>query len=144
MKKNGIINRGLLKGIGEIGHTDMIFICDAGFPIPKDSLCIDLSIVKGFPTIDVVLEALLGEVVVEEYFVHDLMKKVNLECYEYVKSCLDRQEGNEVAFGILKEKANQAKMMIRTGDIRPCSNLVLVAASGVPEMVRKYELDRRK
>lgn len=138
MKKGGIINRGILKGIGEIGHTDAVMICDSGFPIPKDAQCVDLSLVKGTPRLEPVLDALLEEMVVEAFYLHDEMPGANPEGYAYVQKKLTKQTGHEVNFEVLKEKASQAKLIIRTGEIRPCSNIILIAASGVPEMVEKY------
>ncbi|MGA2143035.1 MAG: RbsD/FucU domain-containing protein, partial [Brevinematales bacterium] len=69
MKKNGILNSGILKLIGTLGHTDRFTVCDAGLPIDKNVERIDLAVTKGTVKLMDVLKPLLEEIVVEKIII---------------------------------------------------------------------------
>lgn len=131
MKKNGILNPHLMKGLTALGHLDSVVICDAGFPVPKTVPCIDISLVKGIPNFIQVLHAVLNEIIVEEFVVFDFMQQYNEDYYNQVKSLMKKQKAVECSMDEFREKANAAKLVIRTGELLPCSNIILVSASGV-------------
>lgn len=70
MKKNGILNKELSSVIAAMGHTDMLLVCNAGFPIPNDAHRVDLAPCEGRPgfleTISVILRELAMEKVIAE------------------------------------------------------------------------------
>ena len=78
----GILNAQLMGELTKIRHEDIIVICDIGFPIPKGSNVVDVSLVEGLPTFPQVLKAVLNEIIVESYTIFDIMKKYNQEYYE--------------------------------------------------------------
>lgn len=47
MRKTGLLNTAIIKEISAIGHTQYLIIGDAGLPIPKDTLLIDLALKSG-------------------------------------------------------------------------------------------------
>lgn len=49
MRKTGLLNTAIIKEISAIGHTQYLIIGDAGLPIPKDTLLIDLALKSGVP-----------------------------------------------------------------------------------------------
>ena len=49
MKKNGILNAELAHAVASMGHTEIMMVVDAGFPIPRDAWRIDLAIEQDLP-----------------------------------------------------------------------------------------------
>lgn len=134
MKKQGILNANLIGELTKLRHTDKLVICDAGFPIPSDATYVDISLVAGVPTMLQVLKAILNEIIVEEYAVFDLMEKYNNPYYDEIAALLYVQKSSKLSMDAFYAKAENAKLFVRTGDLLPCSNILLVSASGVSMM----------
>jgi len=131
MKKSGILNPFLMEGLTSLGHLDSVLICDAGFPVSKNANVVDISLVAGIPNFMQVLRAVLNEIIVEEYVVFDFMEKYNKEYYSEVKRLFAKQKAVECSMDDFRVKAENAKLVIRTGELLPASNIILVSASGV-------------
>lgn len=131
MKKAGILNAQLICELTKIRHKDKLVICDAGFPIPKGATVVDVSLVAGIPSMLQVLKAVLNELIVEDYTVFDKMKEVNREYYDFVTGIFKVQPGFETDMDGFIEQAKEAKLFIRTGELKPCSNIMLTSATGV-------------
>ena len=131
MKKSGILNAELICELTKIRHKDKLVICDAGFPIPKGATIVDVSLVAGIPSMIQVLKAVLNEIIVEDYTVFDRMKEANKEYYEFGTEIFRLQTGCETDMDGFIEQAKEAKLFIRTGELRPCSNIMLTSATGV-------------
>lgn len=134
MKKSGVLNARLMSELTKLRHMDKIVICDAGFPIPRHAEVIDVSLVAGVPTVPQVLKAVLNEVIFEEYMIFDMMRDYNKEYYKEITSLLAAQKSSEVSMSEFQDFAEDAKVFVRTGDLAPCSNILLISASGVPVM----------
>ncbi len=142
MKKTGILNADLAYHMAQLRHMDYVMICDAGYPIPKGSTIVDVSLVEGFPTVPQVLKALVGECVFQDYTILAPMKEVNPVYYQLVTALFQVQDKFELPMDEFRAKAAEyAKFYIRTGDTRPCSNILLMSASGVKERVEKYDVN---
>lgn len=131
MKKSGILNPYIMQGLTALGHLDSVVICDAGFPVPQGVNCVDISLVGGVPNFIQVLNAVLNEIIVEEYVVFDFMEKYNSDYYQKVKSLFKKQKSVECSMDDFRKKAENAKLFIRTGELLPASNIILISASGV-------------
>jgi D-ribose pyranase len=131
MKKSGILNPFLMEGLTSLGHMDSVLICDAGFPVSKNANVVDISLIAGIPDFMQVLKAVLNEIIVEEYVVFDFMEKYNKEYYSEVKRLFAKQKAVECSMDDFRVKAENAKLVIRTGELLPASNIILVSASGV-------------
>ncbi len=141
MKKSGILNADLLCELTKLRHLDKLVICDAGFPIPKGATVVDVSLVAGIPTFMQVLKAVLNEMIVEEYIIFDFMKEFNKEYYDEVKGIFKNQRANEIPMTPdFVEASKEAKLFIRTGELRPASNIMLVSASGVKEVCESLDI----
>lgn len=135
MKKSGIINAELMYELTSLRHTDKMVICDAGYPIPRDAVVVDVSLKENMPRVMNVLPLILNEIIVEKYVIFDLAKQVNQPLYKYFKNTFtNAQECQEVSMSEFQKLAEDAKFYIRTGDVTPCANILLVSASGVHEM----------
>lgn len=140
MKKTGILNAELLCELTKLRHQDMLVICDAGFPIPKGSKVVDVSLVAGIPTFMQVLKAVLNEIIIEDYVVFDFMKQYNAEYYEELKKMFVKQTSSEVSMPDFVEKSKDAKLFIRTGELKPASNILLTSATGVRQMCDELDV----
>lgn len=134
MKKTGILNAHLICELTKLRHQDKFVICDAGFPIPKGEKVVDVSLVAGIPDFKQVLTAVLNELIIEEYTVFDFMKEYNKEYYDWITEIFKNQVSNEVSMPEFIEQSKDAKLFIRTGELKPASNILLVSATGVKEM----------
>lgn len=140
MKKNGMLNAQLLGELTKLRHQDQLVICDIGFPIPKGSNVVDVSLVEGLPTFVQVLKAVLNEIIVEDYVIFDFMKQYNEEYYSFLKENLKNQACSEVSMEAFVEASKAAKLFIRTGEPKPASNILLTSATGVRFMNEKLDV----
>ncbi len=69
------------------------------------------------------------------------MEKYNGEYYKEVKNLFKKQKAIECSMDDFRARAENAKLVIWTGELIPASNIILVSASGV-DFVSK-ELDVR-
>ena len=141
MKKSGILNAKLMEELTALGHFDRFVICDIGFPIPRGAVKIDLALVEGVPGFLQTLKAVLKEVVVQQIFLMDAVKDANPKLYSEACTLLTKQETEYCDFAAFRKECMEAKFFIRTGEAAPCSNMILVSASGVAERVQKYNID---
>lgn len=140
MKKSGILNAKLLGELAKLRHKDKLVICDAGFPIPAGANVVDVSLVAGIPDFITTLNAVLNEMIFEKYECFSNMQEKNPEYYGYLKEKLVQQEKQEADMAQFREDCADAKLNIRTGELKPCSNLMLVSASGTEAAVRKFDV----
>lgn len=141
MKKAGIINPELMKELTGLGHFDSFVICDMGFPIPRGAVKVDLSLIPGYPQFFTVLKACLNEIVVQEMVMLDGIKEANPRLHEKILGIVHNQDLQYISLPKFREKAEEAKFYIRTGERMPCSNICLVSASGVKERADKYNIE---
>ena len=72
-----ILNAELAGAIATMGHTDVLMIVDAGFPIPDDVTRIDLALTRGIPTIEDVLTLVDEELIAERVLHADDVPEMN-------------------------------------------------------------------
>lgn len=125
MKKNGILNHQIMLAISTMGHTDSLVIADAGLPIPPEAARIDLALVPGVPGFAETLEAVLGELQVEEAVVAAEMKGRNPAVAAEVNRLLQGIKVQEVSHEQFKELTGKAVAVIRTGECTPYANVIL-------------------
>lgn len=141
MKKSGILNGELEGALTDLRHGDGLVICDQGFPIPKGCRTIDISLVSGIPTWKQVLTAVLHEMRFCGYYIVDFMGEANPEYYDLVKKSFVKYEvQKEITMEEFIEKTKEAKLVIRTGEPLPASNIYLESCSGDPWSVEEYEV----
>lgn len=140
MKKYGIVNPRLMGALTALGHYDKFAITDVGMPLPKGAEVIDLSIIPGMPEFMTVLRIILKEVTVEEYTIFDTMKQYNSETYQALEALLCRQGRHECSMAEWIEQSRKCRFFVRTGELLPCSNIILESAP-VHEIFReKYDV----
>ncbi|GIT78668.1 L-fucose mutarotase [Leifsonia sp. LS1] len=133
MKKNGILNAELSGALATLGHTDLLLVVDAGFPIPRDAHRIDLAIAENLPDLRTVLGLIADELVVEGVVRADDVVSNNPRLDEWLA---DRFAGAEFSTrahaDLLGPVAAQAKVIVRTGAFEPWGNIGLICGVDVP------------
>ena len=127
MKRSGIINAKLAGALARLGHTDQVVVCDAGLPLPPGPEVVDLAFRFGVPSFETVLSALLDELVVEGATAAEEVER-NTRSHEYLISHLP--DLGFVPHEELKRMVAGAKLVVRTGEATPYSNVIL--RCGVP------------
>ena len=121
------MNAQLAGALARLGHTDLVVVCDAGLPIPSGPAVVDLAFRFGVPAFDIVLSGLLEELVVEGAIAAEEVES-NPRSYELLRDRLP--DLGLVPHEELKRIVAGAKLVIRTGEATPYSNVIL--RCGVP------------
>lgn len=133
MKRTGILNAELSAALATLGHTDLLLVVDAGFPVPRDAHRIDLAIAENLPDLRTVLGLIADEVVVEGVVRADNVPTHNPRLDDWL---LDRFAGAEFStrphVEVLGELAREAKVVVRTGAFEPWGNIGLYCGVDAP------------
>lgn len=133
MKRTGILNADLSRVIATLGHTDILLVCDAGFPIPRDATRIDLAIAEDLPRLETILELLSKEIIVEEIRYAEDVKTNNAPLADTVERLFPNAPVQTVPHvDMLESIGRRAKAIVRTGGFNPWGNIALVCGVDVP------------
>ncbi len=127
MKKGGVLNQDLSSLIANMGHTDMVTICDSGLPIPLDTARIDLAVSSGIPSFLDVLHAVATELEVEKIILAEELKEKNPNLLTTVEKIFPHAEKETVPHETFKKISCHSKAIVRTGEITPYANVILVS-----------------
>ncbi|RYL92780.1 D-ribose pyranase [Sporolactobacillus sp. THM7-4] len=126
MKKTGVINSQISTVIASMGHMDTLGIGDAGMPVPKDTPKIDLAVEKNLPSFIQVLKNVLLEMQVQEVYLADELKSQNQEQLKKIQEVINVPI-KFISHKKMKADLRSAKAFIRTGEMTPYSNIILVS-----------------
>ena len=136
MKKSGILNAQLSGALATLGHTDLIMVVDAGFPIPSTALRVDLAISENLPDLRTVLTLINDEIIVEAVTRAELVVSHNPPLNEFITSTFSGAEFRVRPHEeILTQMADEAKVIVRTGAFDPWGNIGLYCGVDVPKWV---------
>lgn len=132
MKRGTLLNRDLSTLVASLGHLDEIVIADAGLPVPDGVVVIDLAVSPGVPGFWDVVQALRSELIIEAAVHAD---EVPGELFDKMSATIHawgHENNKPVALSstpheVFKDRARNAKAIIRTGECTPYCNLVLVS-----------------
>jgi D-ribose pyranase len=127
MKKGGILHPGINRLLAETGHTDLITICDRGFPVPMEVERIDLALVSGIPTVLDVLKAINEEFVIDTVILAEEMAEASPERYRLLLESFPGIRFKTVPHLEFKQIAPESRGVIRTGDETPYANIIIVS-----------------
>jgi D-ribose pyranase len=132
MKRTPLLNRHLSALIATLGHGDRIVVADAGLPMPAGVPVIDLAVIAGLPRFADVLSAMQTELMVEAVIwadeaPADLTAQLNTGFDLWAKD-----QGRAIARSTLSHEAFKAasasaRAIIRTGEVTPYANVILVS-----------------
>ncbi|MGQ9366950.1 D-ribose pyranase [Azospirillum sp. ST 5-10] len=132
MRPNRILHPELARALATLGHTDIVMVTDAGFPIPAAANRIDLGFYEGLPDVCDVLRVLRQEIFVEEVHFATEVRDCNPDLYARIQ---DIYTGSGAVFkGTTHEElcadyAHRAKVVVRSGSFNPWANFALVAST---------------
>ncbi|MGL4677704.1 MAG: D-ribose pyranase [Brevinema sp.] len=128
MKKTDLLNAPISALIAQLGHTDTIVIADAGLPIPKGILRIDLALTRGIPTFKQVLQVVLTEMSVESYTIaSESTSSFEQLCQKLLEKSNNQANGQRISHKDFKQQCQYAQVVIRTGECSPYFNIILHA-----------------
>ncbi len=125
---SGILNPQLNHLLCRIRHTNALVIADAAFPFWPQIETVDLTLVRGIPTIGQVLDAILPNF--KAGAVHMAEEFLSCNTHETQDSFRSACRGVPTHFEPhieFKKRVPQAIGLIRTGDTTPYGNLILVS-----------------
>ncbi|MCE5170529.1 D-ribose pyranase [Paenibacillus profundus] len=127
MKKGGILHPQLNRILSETGHTDMLTVCDRGFPVPMSVERLDLALCDDIPTVVDVLQAVAGEFIIDCVVITEEMQSFSPERVAELKALLPDVRWKVMAHVEFKQLCQESRAVIRTGDTTPYANLMIVS-----------------
>lgn len=138
MKKTGVLNAELSKAIASMGHTDIMMVVDAGYPIPRDAWRIDLAISEDLPSTEQIIRLIAEELFVEETYVAEAVPECNEPLNTLIQESFKEAEHKLAKHeDLLGEFGERAKVIVRTGAFNPWGNVALVSGVDAPKFFGK-------
>lgn len=126
MIKNGILHPQLASLLARFRHVNSIAIVDGPFPSYPNVELVDLALIKGFPTVPDVLDAILPYLdLTGIYLANEFSEKVNLDTVNKYKKHFENIPTILIPHEEFKVKVGQALAIIHTGDAVPYSSVIL-------------------
>lgn len=132
MRPDRILHPQLARALAELGHTDIVLVTDAGFPIPRTIERVDLGFWPGIPTVVQVLEVLRREVHAEQVAFAPEVVSHNPRLYEELQRIFTGSGAQFATIAherLIAEVAPRAKLAVRSGDLQPWGNVALTAST---------------
>ena len=138
MKLGRILNKKLNTAIADMGHGDILIICDAGFPIPTEEQRIDLAIEKDVPTVEQLLDVISSDFAYERTIISAEMKDYNRPLYDAIERIAFRCPVEAIPYTeFMETMPGKAKYIVRSGAFNPYGNIALVSAIDAPRWWNK-------
>lgn len=132
MRPDRILHPELAAALATLGHTDIVLVTDAGFPIPAGANRIDLGIWPGTVDVREILRVLHKEIFVEDVLFASEVRDCHPQLYQDVQTIYT---GSGAEFHCASHEklcddiAHRAKLIIRSGSFEPWANFALVAST---------------
>jgi D-ribose pyranase len=131
MRETGTINRDIDNLLSQLGHTDEIVVCDAGFAISSAVATVDISLAKNKPAVPEVLQELIRHFSVEKLVMAKETKAVSPTRFRAIVDLFDEGMPVEtIPQTESRQGARTVKGIIRTGDFTAYSNVLLISGAG--------------
>jgi D-ribose pyranase len=128
MRSNGgILNAQLSRVLSETGHTDTLVVTDAGLPIPRTVERVDLAIRRDLPRFLDVLDAVLGEIKVEQVTLAEEIRVHSPEMLEQISARFDQLTLGLVPHVEFKRRCADTRAAVRSGEFTSYANVILTA-----------------
>ena len=127
MKKIGCLNSELSYVISKLGHFDTLTIGDCGLPVPRGVQRIDLAVTYGVPGFFDVFDVVDAEAKFQKVTIASESKTPNPVFYEKITSWAQKNgvEVVEVPHEVFKAGTVKSVAVVRTGECKPYSNVIL-------------------
>lgn len=132
MRLGRILHPQLAHALATLGHSDILLVTDAGFPIPVDANRIDLGFYPG--TVDVleILRVLRQELFFDKITMASDVPAFNPQLYRDVQEIFTGSGADFEAIThqeLIASVAPRAKVVIRSGSLNPWANFAMVAST---------------
>jgi D-ribose pyranase len=127
LKKTVLLNQPLSSVIAGLGHLDTLVIADAGLPIPRETVRIDLAVSANLPPFLDVVKAVLSELQVQTAIVASEIAEHSPQIYTQLRSLLGSVPIQTVPHEEFKRRTSTARAVVRSGEFSPYANVILVA-----------------
>jgi D-ribose pyranase len=127
LKKQGIFNSQIASAVSSMGHKDILTIVDMGYPIPDIANKCDLVVDKGSPRFLDVVRMILKELAVEKVILTNEMRDEKSNDYQEIQKIFKDKKFEYISHEKFKEVAHESKIYIRSGEVTPYSNIMLVS-----------------
>src|SRR5687768_1896805 len=114
MKKRGVLGHALSEAIASMGHTDLLVIADAGFPVPPGVPRIDLAVRCGLPSMLEVTQAIAGDLEVEAVTIADELLSRDDALPEALRELFPGASMRHVPHEEFKRLSQRARAVVRT------------------------------
>jgi D-ribose pyranase len=128
MLKRKLLNAEILKTLAYMGVGDQIIVVSSKFPAIDGVEVIDISLMRGFPTIEQVVDVLLDEV---DFDMATVSEEVKIDNDEFVQFLAEPSKGLRAdlqTYRQLKIVAKNVVKVIRTGDDNLYKSVILRVA----------------
>lgn len=126
MLKSGIINGQLASVLARFRHVNTLAIVDGPFPSYPGVELVDLALIKGFPTIPDVLDAILPLLdLTGLYLANEFIQKVDPKIVDAYTSHYEGIPQELISHEDFKVKVGESLAIIHTGDSVPYSSIIL-------------------
>lgn len=128
MQKIGILNSHIAKVLCDLGHTDQICVGDCGLPVPEGVAKIDLALKLGQPTFIDVVREIATYMEIQKVYVAKETETKNPKQWQDLHEVFPEDKVEWVVLDsheIFKQQTKKSKVIIRTGEITPFSNIIL-------------------
>ncbi len=132
MKDGALLHPELAQAFATLGHTDLVMVTDAGFPIPAGARRIDLGLRPGLVDVRDVLRTVLDSIFVEEAAFAPELRSHHPKLYQEVQEIFT---GSGAVFTpaahetLCADHVHRAKVVIRSGSFEPWANFALTAST---------------
>ncbi|MDY7103077.1 MAG: RbsD/FucU domain-containing protein [Actinomycetota bacterium] len=132
MQPNRILHAGLAGALATLGHTDVVLVTDAGFPIPAEANIVDLGLTAGTVDVLTILRTLREHLFVEEVRFAPEVKTRYPSLYGRVQEIYT---GSGAQFlpapheELIAQWAPRAKVVVRSGSLTAWANFALTAST---------------
>jgi len=131
MKEVGMINGHIDSALNRQGHMDLMMVVDAGFPCPDHVELIDIALAEGVPRILDVLAELKKVHSVEKIVMAQETQDHNPTYFDKAAGAFgDDVEIEVIPHSEFKDRSEDVKTIIRTGDFTAWGNVMLVSGAG--------------
>lgn len=125
MKKNGVLNQHISEVIACMGHTDLLTICDAGFPIPLSVKRIDIALRPGIPELLNTFETVFTNLEIEQIILAEEIRRNNKAIHQGILTLCEGIDVLYISHEEFKTKSLKSRAIIRTGECSPYANIML-------------------
>ena len=125
--EQSILHAELNHAIAAMGHTDVLLVTDAGFPIPADAWRIDLALTRGVPNLYDVLELIHQELIPERIRYAEDVPANNPAMHERLQALYTGSGATieTVPHEDMLAAGHAAKAIVRTGSFVPWGNVAI-------------------